>query len=197
MSSSFSSYIRSSLFNAPSEKKKYFDPSPVTYKGYVVELGKVDYIRDDAAEILAAYLHFLWRKGLNSDPKTTGLPRMKAVSDSTEKVDINQPYSFLHEEWKKENLAAAKEAMRLLTFHNIKNTLDKDLIEWASYDVHVAWMQRNPKASYNEAQHIPYYQLPETEKEKDRLQILAAIELRKIIETQHKHTNLLLEENMP
>jgi hypothetical protein len=30
-------------------------------------------------------------------------------------------------------------------------------------------MERNPKADYNAAQHVPYDELPEDEKEKDRV----------------------------
>lgn len=41
-------------------------------------------------------------------------------------------------------------------------------IEKAAALIHVEWMKRNPKADWNGAQHVPYDQLPEAEKQKDR-----------------------------
>lgn len=43
-------------------------------------------------------------------------------------------------------------------------------MEAAAHDIHAAWMARNPKSDWNAAQHVPYEQLPESEKEKDRAQ---------------------------
>lgn len=44
-------------------------------------------------------------------------------------------------------------------------------IELAAAHVHDQWMQRNPKADWNANQHVPYEELPEEEKEKDRLHV--------------------------
>ena len=41
-------------------------------------------------------------------------------------------------------------------------------MEKAAADVHTAWMERNPKQDWNAAQHVPYEELSETEKDKDR-----------------------------
>ena len=41
-------------------------------------------------------------------------------------------------------------------------------MERAAADIHTAWMSRNPKQDWNAAQHVPYEELPESEKEKDR-----------------------------
>jgi len=41
-------------------------------------------------------------------------------------------------------------------------------MEMAASMVHDAWMSRNPKAEWNAAQHVPYEELPEAEKQKDR-----------------------------
>lgn len=41
-------------------------------------------------------------------------------------------------------------------------------MEKAAADIHTAWMRRNPKQDWNAAQHVPYEELPEHEKEKDR-----------------------------
>lgn len=44
-------------------------------------------------------------------------------------------------------------------------------IELAAAHVHDEWMKRNPKADWNASQHVPYADLPEEEKEKDRLHV--------------------------
>lgn len=46
--------------------------------------------------------------------------------------------------------------------------IDSSGIEQMSSQVHDEWMKRNPKADWNAAQHVPYEQLPESEKVKDR-----------------------------
>jgi hypothetical protein len=46
--------------------------------------------------------------------------------------------------------------------------------EAAASHIHDEWMKRNPKADYNADQHVPYQDLPEHEKEKDRLHVHTA-----------------------
>ena len=41
-------------------------------------------------------------------------------------------------------------------------------LDVAAAQIHSEWMKRNPKSDWNAAQHVPYEQLPEEEKEKDR-----------------------------
>jgi hypothetical protein len=50
-------------------------------------------------------------------------------------------------------------------------------IEKAAEYIHIEWMKRNPKADYNAAQHVSYDQLPEDEKEKDRVHARTMINL--------------------
>jgi hypothetical protein len=45
---------------------------------------------------------------------------------------------------------------------------DHEKMEGAAADIHTAWMSRNPKQDWNAAQHVPYEELPEHEKQKDR-----------------------------
>jgi hypothetical protein len=52
-----------------------------------------------------------------------------------------------------------------------------DDIEKAAEYIHVEWMKRNPKADYNAAQHVAYDQLPEDEKEKDRVHVRTMMNL--------------------
>lgn len=48
------------------------------------------------------------------------------------------------------------------------NDSDAVNMERAAAQIHTEWMRRNPKQDWNAAQHVPYEELPEAEKEKDR-----------------------------
>ena len=108
----------------------------------------------------ASNAHEEWRR--NFDPTGTK-PRVKKNSDGTE-GDINVPFEKLHPDWKKENLAAAHAA------HHAVKHFGRDM-EKAAEHVHNEWMKRNPKGDWNAAQHVPYDDLPEDEKEKDRVHV--------------------------
>jgi len=112
---------------------------------------------------LASALHEQWRKGF--DPEQTGKERIKKNSDGTE-GNINVPFHELHFDWKKENLLAGVAAKASVD----KYPLDEDL-EKASDYIHEEWMKRNPKESWNAHQHVIYAELPDSEKEKDRVQV--------------------------
>ena len=115
-------------------------------------------LAENAVQQFASMAHEEWRQ--NFDPSGTK-PRIKKNSDGTE-GDINVPFDKLHPDWQKENLAAGQAAE-----HAVKKFPDD--IEKASEYIHIEWMKRNPKADYNAAQHVPYDQLSEDEKEKDRV----------------------------
>ena len=115
-------------------------------------------LAENAVQQFASMAHEEWRQ--NFDPSGTK-PRIKKNSDGTE-GDINVPFNKLHPDWQKENLAAGQAAE-----HAVKKFPDD--IEKASEYIHIEWMKRNPKADYNAAQHVPYNELPEDEKEKDRV----------------------------
>lgn len=106
----------------------------------------------------ASDAHEQWRMGF--DPERTGKERIKKNSDGSE-GNINVPFHELHPDWQKENLAAGYAARDALLAH--PNDIEK-----ASEHVHNEWMKRNPKADYNAHQHVPYNDLPEDEKQKDR-----------------------------
>lgn len=112
----------------------------------------------EAVRRFAGMQHEKWRKSF--DPEGTGKERIKDNPDGT-KGNINVPFDKLHPHWQKENLAAGKAALMAIRKH-------KDNTEAASEHVHNEWMKRNPKADYNAAQHVPYSELPEAEKAKDR-----------------------------
>jgi len=114
----------------------------------------------------ASNAHEEWRR--NFDPTGTK-PRIKKNSDGTE-GDINVPFADLHPDWQKENLAAAHAA------HRAVKHFGRDMEKAAEY-VHNEWMKRNPKADYNAAQHVPYDDLPQDEKEKDRVHVRTMMQL--------------------
>jgi hypothetical protein len=117
-------------------------------------------INENAVSRFASLAHEEWRK--NFDPTGTK-PRIKKNSDGTE-GDINQPFDKIHPDWQKENLAAGQAAAEAVS--KFPNDEEK-----AAEYIHIEWMKRNPKADYNAAQHVPYDQLPEDEKEKDRVHV--------------------------
>jgi hypothetical protein len=114
----------------------------------------------------ASNAHEEWRR--NFDPTGTK-PRIKKNSDGTE-GDINVPFEKLHPDWKKENLAAGHAA-----HHAVKHFGNN--MEKAAEHVHNEWMKRNPKADYNAAQHVPYDDLSDDEKEKDRVHVRTMMRL--------------------
>jgi hypothetical protein len=123
-------------------------------------------LAENAVQQFASMAHEEWRR--NFDPTGTK-PRIKKNSDGTE-GDINVPFNKLHPDWQKENLAAGQAAE-----HAVKK-FPRD-IEKASEYIHIKWMERNPMADYNAAQHVPYDELPEDEKEKDRVHVRTMIKL--------------------
>jgi LysM repeat protein len=114
----------------------------------------------------ASNAHEQWRR--NFDPTGTK-PRIKKNSDGTE-GDINVPFADLHPDWQKENLAAGHAA------HRAVKHFGHDMEKAAEY-VHSEWMKRNPKADYNAAQHVPYDDLSDDEKEKDRVHVRTMMRL--------------------
>ena len=122
--------------------------------------------KSDPITQFASNAHEEWRR--NFDPTGTK-PRIKKNSDGTE-GDINVPFEKLHPDWKKENLAAAHAA------HHAVKHFGRGM-EKAAEHVHNEWMKRNPKGDWNAAQHVPYEQLPDDEKEKDRVHVRTMMKL--------------------
>jgi hypothetical protein len=123
-------------------------------------------LTESAIEQFASSAHDEWRR--NFDPTGTK-ERVKKNSDGSE-GNINVPFDKLHPDWQRENLAAGQAAAKaVIEFPN-------DIEKAAEY-IHIEWMKRNPKADYNAAQHVPYDELPEDEKEKDRVHVRTMMKL--------------------
>jgi hypothetical protein len=134
-----------------------------SFKSFMVEekrLGKVMQFASKA--------HDAWRKQHIIDKGD--VPRIKKNSDGTE-GDINVPFHKLHTDWKKENIGAGHAAMAAVKKH--PHDMEK-----AAEHVHNEWMKRNPKSDYNASQHKPYKDLPDDEKEKDRVHVRTMLSLK-------------------
>lgn len=140
--------------------------------------------KQELTENLASVLHESWRSNRRT-PDGSFEPRLKKTVDTiwikanqTDEVDIaNTSFLNLPFDWQKENLAAAKVAMQeVVTAHEQGIELDSAFVEEASEQVHIEWLERNREWA-PENQKLPYTQLSEEEKAKDRLQVLKAIEV--------------------
>ena len=123
-------------------------------------------LTENAIEQFASSAHDEWRQ--NFDPTGTK-ERVKKNSDGSE-GNINVPFDELHPDWQRENLAAGQAAAEAVT--EFPNDIEK-----AAEYIHIEWMKRNPQADYNAAQHVPYDELPEDEKEKDRVHVRTMMKL--------------------
>ncbi|MEO0874830.1 MAG: hypothetical protein AAFY48_09515 [Bacteroidota bacterium] len=133
---------------------------------------------------LASVLHEEWRNNrLLPDGKYQ--PRLKTTTDNnwinsnnTDQVDIaNTSFTDLPTDWQEENLAASTVAMsEVFSAYERGVKLNTVFIEKASEKVHVEWLVRNSEWAPDN-QKLPYAQLAEEEQDKDRLQVLMAIEV--------------------
>ena len=123
-------------------------------------------------------LHETWRKGRLKEDGTYE-PRMKPTKDEAwiakhngqREVDIaNTTFENLPSDWQHENLEAGKVA--------VAASLEPGMtIEEMSSVVHEKWLERNGDWA-EPHQKLPYEQLSETEKAKDRDHILLALRVR-------------------
>lgn len=129
--------------------------------------------------------HELWKKTFKEAARAKGEPetRVKQLKDPAEvekfgeSVDIaNLAFSELPPSWQTENERGATVAVDLvLTAVAEGHALDEAFVEEASAKVHVAWLERNGDYA-TDVQKLPYSELPEDEKERDRVFVRAAIE---------------------
>jgi len=120
-----------------------------------------------ATEATAAQLHERWRASRQL-PDGTYDPRWKDDGQGGQ-VDIaNTPYRELPPAWQAENKTAAESAIRAI-LENPEATMES-----LAATVHEDWLGRNGDWAPPE-QKLPYEQLAEEEKEKDRVVVRAAL----------------------
>ncbi len=136
--------------------------------------------REQLVTAVATVAHDAWKADYLS--KNPGKPRIKKTSDpafltrGVTEVDIAAlSYPDLPSDWQKENKLGAEAVVDCLLEAVSKNQpLDADFVESASALAHEKWLERN--GSWAPAnQKLPYDQLTEDEKEKDRFFVRAAI----------------------
>ena len=152
---------------------------------------------EQKAEIIqevASTFHEEWRKNRLQDDWTYK-PMIEKSKDETQNkkhwtdtVDIaNTDFIDLPDNWKYENIEAAKVAVDLV-YEKILNLekISSETIEEMSNIVHEKWLERNWIEWSFENQRVSYEDLSEEEKEKDRIQIKIAIE---VINLFNKHND--------
>ena len=143
-------------------------------------------IKEALSYSLGSDLHEEWRKPrLREDGSYE--PRMKKSKDEewnqkhgTDDVDIaNCSFSELPSNWQYENLEAARVAINLVYDKTMNGqSLTAEEIEQMASTIHDEWLKRNNwvyDPNYGEPKlAVPYSELTEEEKEKDRAQLAPA-----------------------
>ena len=152
------------------------------------DLGKsFEWGKDYFTQKMWSYLHEEWRKTRLKEDGTYE-PRMKKSKDAertqkhwTDDVDIaNTSFADLPSNWKYENLEAAKVAIELVFDKVVAwEEITEEMIDEMASVVHDEWLKRNDwvfdKEYWNPVLAQKYQNLPEEEKEKDRVQVRQAI----------------------
>ena len=141
--------------------------------------------KSEIIQEVASTFHEEWRKNrLQKDG--TYLPMVEKSEDEvwtrkhwTDTVDIaNTDFEDLPDNWKHENIEAAKIAVNLVYEKDLEK-ISAETIEELSKIVHEKRLERNWIAWSFENQRVSYKELSEEEKAKDRLQIEIAIKILK------------------
>lgn len=137
---------------------------------------------------LASQYHEGWRASRAKEDGTYEPREKRTIDDKwierqgTNVVDIaNTDFDDLPSDWQKENLDAASVAQGLLELgKKMQIDVTSDLfIERAASSIHDAWLSRHGNEDWVKGGEldVPYSELPEEEKVKDRDQILTAVAL--------------------
>lgn len=160
--------------------------SAIDRRSLMEEIEKREEVRkDEKTGELASLLHDEWRASRKREDGTFE-PRLKKTKDEAwmkehgvDEIDIaNTDYVNLPEDWKGENKISAEVAMgEVFKNRNVINDANREaFIEGASNVMHEKWLERNGSWAPPE-QKLPYAELSEEEKEKDRVIIRKAIEI--------------------
>ena len=126
-----------------------------------------------AVDMLASKLHENWASGYRSGEMAKGNENPTRMKDDGMggQVDIlNTSYSDLPAKWQAENKAQAESAIELVARNMDSASMD---IEGLAAQIHEQWLSRNSWAKDGPLG-VPYNELPEEEKQKDRDVITAA-----------------------
>jgi hypothetical protein len=130
-----------------------------------------------AVDMLASKLHEIWAEGTRAILMAKGAPLERFKDDGEGgQIDIlNTSYAELTPKWQAENKAQAQSAIGVVS-KNMDSAIEN--IEELSAQVHEQWLSRNSWAIEQKSSlAVPYSELPEEEKQKDRDVITAAHEI--------------------
>ena len=131
-----------------------------------------------AVEMLGSKLHEKWAEGYRSGEMAKGNENPTRMKDDGMggQVDIlNTSYAELPPKWQAENKAQAEAAIGLVS-KDMSGAMDN--LENLAAQVHEQWLSRNSWAIEQKSPlAVPYSELPEEEKQKDRDVIIAAHEI--------------------
>ncbi len=129
-----------------------------------------------AVDMLASKLHENWASGYRAGEMAKGNENPTRMKDDGMggQVDIlNTSYDQLPPKWQAENKAQAESAISLVA-KDMEGAMGN--IEGLAAQVHEQWLSRNSWAA-NGPLGVPYNELPEEEKQKDRDVVEAAYEI--------------------
>lgn len=150
-----------------------------------------------AVEMLGSKLHEKWAEGTRAILKAKGAPLERFRDDGMGgQIDIlNTSYSDLTPKWQSENKAQAQSAIGLVS-KNMDSAIEN--IEELSAQVHEQWLSRNSWAIEQKSPlAVPYSELPEEEKQKDRDVITAAHEILSQMNFNQEETPEQMPEDIP
>jgi len=131
---------------------------------------------EKAVEQLASKLHEKWAEGYRSGEMAKGNENPTRMKDDGMggQVDIlNTSYAELPAKWQAENKAQAESAISLVA-KDMPGAMNN--LETLAAEVHEQWLSRNSWAKDGPLG-VPYSELPEEEKQKDRDVITSAHEI--------------------
>ena len=139
---------------------------------------------EDIIQRVASIFHENWRSSkLHKDGTYESVIEESSDEDWINKhwtkiVDIaNTNFEDLPINWKYENLQVAKVVVELVYEKIIAGKkITPEMVEEMSKIVHTKWLERNWKEWSFKNQRVPYEQLSEEEKEKDRTQVKMVIQ---------------------
>lgn len=151
----------------------------------------------EAVDKLASKLHEKWQKGTRALLEAKGAPLERFRDDGEGgQIDIlNTSYAELTPKWQAENKAQAQSAITLVA-QNMDRAMDN--IEELAAQVHEQWKSRNSWVYEQKSPlAVPYSELPEEEKKKDKDVITAAHEILSQMNFNQEETPEQMSEDMP
>ncbi len=142
-------------------------------------------LREQCVTEMASLAHDDWRAPRKQEDGSYE-PRVKQTKDQAwtdahegkTEIDIaNTSYAELPSDWQAENKASAEVAIdAVLKADQAGEPLNNTFIEGAASGIHDAWLQRNEWAKGGDLDK-PFTELPEDEKEKDKIFVKRAMEI--------------------